>query len=74
MSVAASWLEPRTWEALRVELGDRAACAIDSEERWGVGSALLRLEEANDTREDHVVVVPDLDAAVVSGSAQNTPR
>jgi hypothetical protein len=74
VSVPAIWLEPRTWEALRVELGDRAACAIDSEERWGVGSAVLRLEEANDARDDHVVVVPQFDAAVVTDAAQKTPR
>jgi hypothetical protein len=30
---APRWLEPRTWEALRTDLGDRAAWALDAEER-----------------------------------------
>jgi hypothetical protein len=73
---APIWLEPRTWETFRAELGDRAACALDAEERWGCGSAVLRLHEADERPPRSVVrpvvVVPDLDDAVVG--AQNTPR
>lgn len=71
-AVAPRWLEPRTWEAFRAELGERAACALDAEERWGAGSAVLRLHEANERRPEPVAAVPDLDLAVVGG--QNTPR
>jgi hypothetical protein len=69
---APIWLEPRTWEAFRPELGDRAACALDAEERWGRGSVVLRLHEAIERTPQPVVVIPELDAAVVG--AQNTPR
>jgi hypothetical protein len=69
---APRWLEPRTWESFRAELGDRAACALDVEERWGRGSAVLRLHEANERSPEPVVVIPDLDGAVVA--AQKTPR
>jgi len=71
MTAAAvlAWLEPRTWETFRVELGDRAACALDAEERWGAGSAVLRLHEANERSPVPVAVVSELDAAVVAGHA-----
>ncbi len=71
-----SWLEPRTWETFRAELGDRAACALDAEERWRAGSAVLRLHEAYDRAPRPVVVVPDLDSAVVGARSerQKTPR
>jgi hypothetical protein len=69
---APIWLEPRTWEAFRLELGDRAACALDAEERWGRGSAVLRLHEADERPPRRTVAIPDLDGAVVG--AQNTPR
>jgi hypothetical protein len=73
---APRWLEPRTWEAFRVELGDRAACSLDAEERWGAGSSVLRLHEANERDPYPVVVVPDLDVAVVGdrSASQKTPR
>jgi hypothetical protein len=73
---APRWLEPRTWEAFRAELGDRAACALDAEERWGAGSGVLRLHEANERRPYPIVVVPELEVAVVRdrGASQKTPR
>jgi hypothetical protein len=74
-SVAPRWLEPRTWEAFGAELGERAACALDAEERWGPGSAVLRLHEANERPAGPVVIVPELDLAVVGAvGRQNTPR
>jgi hypothetical protein len=69
---APRWLEPRTWETLRVELGDRAACALDVEERWGRGSAVLRLHEADERPPGRAIAIADLDDAVVA--AQKTPR
>jgi hypothetical protein len=74
--MSAAWLEPRTWEIFRTELGDRAACALDAEERWGSGSAVLRLHDAQERNEDRVVAVPDLDPATIGGrvGGQKTPR
>jgi hypothetical protein len=69
-------LEPRTWEAFRADLGDRAACAFHAEDRWGAGSGVLRLHEANERQPYPIVVVPEPDFAVVGdrSASQKTPR